>query len=180
MRQSKKVSESRTIMTELVMPNDTNPMGNLMGGNLLHWMDMVCGICAGKHCESHVVTASVDHVSFENPIRNGEVVTLEATVTRAFNTSVEVMVEVLAADMKGHQPRRCNHAYFTMVAVDDQFNKPSKVPAVIPLTEIEHQRYESASRRREMRLMLSGRLKAEDATAVRALFERIPADSSVS
>jgi acyl-CoA hydrolase len=168
----KKVADSRTIMTELVMPNDTNPMGNLMGGNLLHWMDMVSGVCAGKHCEAHVVTASVDHVSFENPIRNGEVVTLEATVTRAFRTSVEVMVEVFAADMKGHNPRRCNHAYFTMVALDEVNGKPQPAPQVIPLTEIEQQRYESAPRRREMRLILSGRLRVEDASAIKALFEQ--------
>lgn len=167
----KKVADSRTIMTELVMPNDTNPMGNLTGGNLLHWMDMVCGVCAGKHCEAHVVTASVDHVSFENPIRNGEVITLEASVTRAFRTSVEVIVEVFAADMKGHNPRRCNHAYFTMVALDEMNGKPTEAPQVVPLTEIEQQRFESASRRREMRLILSGRMKVEDATAIKALFE---------
>ena len=107
----KKVSESHTTMTQMVMPNDTNPMGNLMGGNLLRWMDIASAICAGKHCEAHVVTASVDHVSFEKPIRMGEIVTLEASVTRAFRTSVEIIVEVFAANIKGHEPRRCNHAY---------------------------------------------------------------------
>ena len=88
--EEKKVIESRTTMTELVMPNDTNPLGNLMGGNLMRWMDIVASICAGKHCVAHVVTASVDHVSFTHPIKMGEVVTIEAQVTRAFNTSVEV------------------------------------------------------------------------------------------
>lgn len=86
----KKVADSKAVMTEMVMPNDTNPMGNLMGGNLLRWMDIASGICAGRHCERHVVTASVDHVSFQKPISNGDVVTLEATVTRAFRTSVEI------------------------------------------------------------------------------------------
>ena len=84
---AKKVVESYSVMTEMVMPNDTNPMGNLMGGNLLRWMDIISGICAGKHCGANVVTASVDHVSFQRPIRLGDVVTLEASVTRAFSQS---------------------------------------------------------------------------------------------
>src|SRR5262245_17237098 len=109
----KKVSESQTIMTEMVMTNDTKPMGNLIGGYLMRWMDIAAAICAGKHCEAHVVTAAVDHISFQNPIRLGDVITLEAKATRAFNSSVEVYVEVFANDIKGQNPRRCNHAYFT-------------------------------------------------------------------
>jgi acyl-CoA hydrolase len=123
MTKVKKVSESRTIMTEMIMPNDTNPMGNLMGGNLLRWMDIAAAICAGKHCESYVVTASVDHVSFQKAIHVGDVITLESLVTRAFNTSVEVFVEVTAADVKGGNPRKCNHAYFTFVGMDDLYNQ---------------------------------------------------------
>lgn len=168
----KKVSESHTIMTQMVMPNDTNPMGNLMGGNLLRWMDIASAICAGKHCEAHVVTASVDHVSFEKPIRMGEIVTLEASATRAFRTSVEVIVEVFAANIKGHEPRRCNHAYYTFVALDDANGSPIGVPPVIPLTEIEQQRYDSAPRRREVRLILSGRMKPEDATDLKDYFKQ--------
>ncbi|HNL38449.1 MAG TPA: acyl-CoA thioesterase, partial [Saprospiraceae bacterium] len=91
---AKKVAESRTVMTEMIMPNDTNPMGNLMGGYLMRWMDIVAAICAGKHCEAHVVTAAVDHISFQNPILLGDVITLEACVTRAFHSSVEIYVEV--------------------------------------------------------------------------------------
>ena len=117
---AKRVSDSKTVMTELIMPNDTNPMGNLMGGYLMRWMDIASAICAGKHCEAHVVTAAVDHISFQNPIGLGDVITLEASVTRAFSTSVEVFVEVFANNMKGQQPRRCNHAYFTFVALDDK------------------------------------------------------------
>lgn len=166
----KKVSESKTIMTEMVMPNDTNPMGNLMGGNLLRWMDIASGICAGKHCEAYVVTASVDHVSFQKPIRVGDVVTLEATVTRAFNTSVEIYVEAFAANIKGQNPRRSNHAYFTFVALEEQNGKPCAVPPVIPLTEIEQQRFDGAARRREVRLVLSGRMRPEDATDLRSFF----------
>ncbi len=169
-RPAKRVSESHTTMSEMVMPNDTNPMGNLMGGVLLRWMDIATAICAGKHCAAHVVTASVDHVSFQRPIANGEVVTLEATVTRAFNSSVEVYVEVFANDIKGGNARRCNHAYYTFVAVDDQTGKPVPIPQVLPLNEIEQQRYESAPRRREVRLILAGRLKPKDAGAIREYF----------
>ena len=169
----KKVSESKTVMTEMVMPNDTNPMGNLMGGNLLRWMDIVTGICAGKHSEHHVVTASVDHVSFRKPIRLGDVVTLEATVTRAFRTSVEVYVEVFASDIKGGNSRRSNHAYYTFVALDDINGTPTPLPPVLPLTEIEQQRFDGAQRRREVRLVLSGRMKPEEATDLKAFLNAI-------
>ena len=154
-------------MTEMIMPNDTNPMGNLMGGNLMRLMDVASGICAGRHCEAFVVTASVDHVSFERPIRLGDVVTLEATVTRAFKSSVEIFVEVFASDIKGGNNRRCNHAYFTFVALDGENGKPIPVPQVIPLTQIEQQRFESAPRRREVRLILAGRMQVKDAALLR-------------
>jgi acyl-CoA hydrolase len=167
---AKKVADSKAVMTEMVMPNDTNFMGNLMGGNLLRWMDIASAICAGKHCEAHVVTASVDHVSFQKSIKVGEVVSIEASVTRAFNTSVEVYIEIFAADIKGHNPRRCNHAYYTFVALDEINGKPIKSPPVIPLNEIEQQRFDSAPRRRELRLILSGRLKPEESVEIRSLF----------
>jgi acyl-CoA hydrolase len=170
--EGKKVSESKTVMTEMVMPNDTNPLGNLMGGNLMHWMDVVAAICAGRHCETYVVTASVDHVSFTRPINNGDVVTLEASVTRAFSTSVEIFVEVFTSNIKGKHSQRSNHAYFTFVGIDEERN-PCPIPAVLPLSEEEQKRYESAARRRELRLVLSGRMKPEDATDIRALFEGI-------
>lgn len=167
---TKRVSDSKTVMTEMVMPNDTNPMGNLMGGNLMRFMDVVAAICAGKHCESHVVTVAVDHISFQNPIHLGDVVTLEASVTRAFNSSVEVYVEVFASDIKGQNPRRCNHAYFTFVGLEDKKRRPVPVPTVLPLSSEEQQLYESALRRREMRLILAGRIKAKDATEIRKFF----------
>ena len=160
-------------MTEMIMPNDTNPMGNLMGGYLMRWMDIVCAICAGKHCQAHVVTAAVDNISFQNPIRLGDVITLEACVTRAFNTSVEIYVEVFASNLKGGNPRRCNHAYFTFVALDDDRKTPIPVAPVLPLSNEEQQLYDSAIRRREVRLVLSGRMKAKDATEVRKLFSDI-------
>ena len=166
----KKVSESKTVMTELIMPNDTNPMGNLMGGYLMRWMDIASAICAGRHCEAYVVTAAVDHISFQNPISLGDVITLEASVTRAFNTSVEIYVEVFASDVKGHKTRRCNHAYFTFVALDELKQNPIPVPPVLPLSNDEQQLYESAARRRELRLILSGRIKPKDAIEVRKFF----------
>ena len=153
--QAKKTDDSLTIMSEMIMPNDTNPLGNLMGGNLMRWMDIAGGICAGKHCEAHVVTASVDHVSFQKPIFVGDVITLKAKVTRAFNTSVEIYVEVFAENVKGHDSRRSNHAYFTFVALDDEHKKPTKVPELIPLSKEEQSLFEGASRRREIRLILS-------------------------
>ena len=135
----KKVSESKTVMTEIVMPNDTNPLNNLMGGNLMRWMDVASGVCAGKHCEAHVVTASVDHVSFTNPIKMGDVVTITASVSRVFNTSVEVYVEVSTSNIKGGDSRMSNHAYFTFVAVDDDTGRPIKIPQMVPLTRDEQQ-----------------------------------------
>lgn len=166
----KKVEESRTVMTEMIMPNDTNPMGNLMGGYLMRWMDIVAAICAGKHCQAHVVTAAVDHISFQNPILLGDVITLEAKVTRAFNSSVEIYVEVFANDIKGQNPRRCNHAYFSFVALDDKRKNPIPVPPVLPLSSEEQNLYESAARRREIRLVLAGRIKAKEATEIRKFF----------
>ncbi|MCO6486208.1 MAG: acyl-CoA thioesterase [Saprospiraceae bacterium] len=163
----KKVSESRTTMTQMVMPNDTNPLGNLMGGNLLRWMDIAASICAGKHSASYVVTASVDHVSFKRPIHMGEVVTMVASITRAFTTSMEIYVEVFAADIKGGHTRRCNHAYYTFVALDDDRNKPVPVPQVLPLTADEDKHYAEAQTRRELRLMLSGRINAQQAEQIR-------------
>ena len=164
----KKISESKTIMTEMIMPNDTNPLHNLMGGNLLRWMDIAAGVCAGRHCEAHVVTASVDHVSFQKPIGSGDVITIEASVTRAFNTSLEVYVEVFAEDFKGGDNRMSNHAYFTFVALDETTLKPQKVPEVIPLTREEQALYDGAVRRRELRLVLSGRMKPEEAVEVKS------------
>ena len=168
----KTTNESLTTMTEMVMPNDANPMGNLMGGNLMRWMDIVGGIAAGKHCEAVCVTASVDNISFQKPIHVGDVVTLKAQVSRAFNTSVEVYVEVSTHDIKGKNPRRSNNAYFTFVALDDKTKKPVKVPKLIPISEEEQRLYDGASRRREVRLVLSGRMKPEQAKDLKALFQK--------
>lgn len=167
----KKVSDSETIMTQMVMPNDTNPLGNLMGGNLMKWMDVAAGICAARHCNSHVVTASVDHLSFSKPIHLGDTVTIKSVVTRAFNTSVEIFVEVFASDVKGGNWRKANHAYFSFVAVDEDM-KPAKVPAVMPLTTEEQNRFESGQRRRDLRMILSGRMQPKDSVELVKLFNK--------
>jgi acyl-CoA hydrolase len=169
----KTVAESNTIMTELIMPNDTNPLGNLMGGNMIRWMDIAGGICAARHCDAHVVTASVDHVSFKEPIKVGEVITLNAKVTRAFNTSMEVFIEVFATAFPENEPRKSNHAYFTFVALDPKTMQPKNVPPLIPLTDEEQKRYEASLRRRDLRLVLSGRMEAKDAKELRDFFNKL-------
>lgn len=166
----KLVAESRTIMTEMIMPNDTNPLGNLMGGYLMRWMDIACAVCAARHTDSHVATASVDHISFHEPIKLGDVITLTANVTRAFNTSVEIFVEVQASDITGNNLRQSNHAYFTFVAINPATGTPVPVPKVKPITNEEKNQYEVASRRRELRLILAGKLKPTDATELRDFF----------
>lgn len=168
----KLVSQSETIMTELIMPNDTNPLGNLMGGYLMRWMDIAGGICAGKHANAHVVTASVDHVSFQSPIKLGDVITLKAKVTRAWNTSVEIYVEVTANDITGENARKSNHAYLTFVALDEN-KKPKLVPKVRPVSTEEQKLYDGADRRRELRLILSGRIKPSEATELRLFFNEM-------
>jgi acyl-CoA hydrolase len=172
-RKQKKVNDSRTTMTEMVMPNDTNPIGNLMGGNLMRWMDIVASICAARHCEEFVVTASVDHVSFQKPIYNGDVVILNACITRTFNTSLEVYVEVFSSDVKGGNSRKSNQAYFTFVAVERETMRPLPVPEILPLTGEEQKQYESAIRRRELRLVLSGRMQPKEAVEIQSLFAKL-------
>lgn len=170
MSKTKAASESMVTMTELVLPNDTNTLNNLMGGRLLHWMDIVSAISAQKHSNRVVVTASVDNVSFTHPIRLGNVVTLRAQVTRAFSSSMEVHIEVIAEDIPGGKMIESNRAFFTFVAVD-QSGKPIDVPQVIPSTQQEKDLYESALRRRQLRLVLGKRMKPEDATELKSIFK---------
>lgn len=165
-RKVKPVSASRTTMTELVMPNETNPLGNLMGGNLMKWMDIAGAICAGRHAECHVVTASVDNVSFQNPVRLGEIITLEARVTRAFTTSVEVFIEVFVNDVINGENKKSNQAYLTFVALDPSTLKPRIVPELLPETDVEKELFAGANRRREIRLVLAGRMKPSEAKEV--------------
>ncbi len=165
------VSDSLTTMTELVLPNDTNTLNNLMGGRLLHWMDIASAIAAQKHSNHVVVTASVDNVSFAEPIPLGSIVTIKAQVTRAFNSSMEVYLEVWADDIPAQKRVSTNKAFYTFVAVDRVTNKPMLVPEAIPVTDEEKVLYDAALRRRQLRLVLAGRMKPDDATELKKLFE---------
>jgi acyl-CoA hydrolase len=161
--------ESYTIMTEMVLPNDTNTLNNLMGGRLMHLMDICAAIAAQKHSNRIVVTASVDNVSFAEPIALGDVLTMQAKVTRAFSSSMEVYIEVTAENIPAGHKKASNQAFFTFVAVDQSGN-PIPVPELIPETEDEKELYVGALRRRQLRLILAKRMKPEDATELKSLF----------
>lgn len=167
----KTAKESYTVTTEQVLPNDTNPIGTLFGGRLLQWIDITAGIAAHRHCNKVCVTASVNNVSFAIPVKLGDIVTLEAKVSRAFNTSIEVHVDVWVSNWTGDHKRKCNTAILTFVAVD-QMGTPQPIPPVIPETEEEKKRFEGALRRRQLSLILGGKMKPEDATELRALFPK--------
>jgi acyl-CoA hydrolase len=166
----KPAQNSLTIMNELVLPNDTNPLNNLMGGRLLHWMDIAAAIAAQKHCNRVVVTASVDNVSFQNPVKLGDVITIKAKVTRAFNSSLEVRLNVWAENIITGTKIKSNEAYYTFVALDNN-GKTVSVPALSAETEGEKELFEGALRRRQLRLILAGRMKPDDATELKALFK---------
>jgi acyl-CoA hydrolase len=167
--ESKKASESLVVMTELVLPNDTNVFGNLMGGRLMYWMDIAAALAAIKHCNAPVVTASVDNISFHSPIKLGNVVHIEAKVSRAFKTSMEVHLNIWGEDIL-HQARyKSNEAFFTFVALN-KLGTPTDVTEVIPETEDEIRLFEGALRRRQIRLILGGKMKPEEAGELKALF----------
>jgi acyl-CoA hydrolase len=165
----KSPKESYTIMNELVLPNDTNTFNNLMGGRLLHWMDIAAAISAQKHCNRVVVTASVDNVSFHHPVKLGDVITIEAKVTRAFNTSVEVRMDVFAQNIPSGTKAKSNEAYYTFVALDEN-GHTIPVPALLPETDDEVELFDGALRRRQLRLILGGKMNPDDATELKALF----------
>ena len=156
-------------MNEIVLPNDTNVFGNLMGGRLMYWMDIAAAMAAGKHCNAPCMTASVDNLSFKNPIRLGNIVHIEAKITRAFTTSMEIHLKVWGEDALHQYKYESNEAYFTFVALDPN-GKPRKVPPVVPETPEENTLYEGALRRRQVRLILGGKMKPDDANELKALF----------
>lgn len=165
----KTVSDSYTLKTELVLPNDTNSLGNLMGGKLLHWMDVIAAISAQRATNRTVVTVAVDFVEFSHPIPLGSIVILEAKVTRTFNSSLEVRIDVAIESLTTGKRQESNIAYYTFVAVD-QSGRPIPVTPVVPETEEEQRLYREAQKRRELRLLLAGRIKPEDANSVREMF----------
>lgn len=136
----------------------------------MHWMDVVSAIAAQKHSNRIVVTASVDNISFKKPVQLGNVVNLQAFVTRSFNSSMEVYIEVTAEDIPSGKKIESNRAFFTFVAVD-QSGRPIDVPEAVPKTELERELYEGALRRRQLRLVLAERMKPEDATELKSLFQ---------
>jgi len=175
----KKASESFIIMNEVVLPNDTNTFGNLMGGRLMYWMDIGASLAAGKHCNFPCMTASVDNLSFKNPIKLGNVVHIQAKVSRAFTTSMEIHLRVWGEDIVHQYKYESNEAYFTFVALDPT-GRPRPVPSIIPETEEEIALYEGALRRRQLRLILSGKMKPDDAKELKAFFGKETAASAIN
>ncbi len=163
---AKTVARSRCVMTEIVLPNDTNGLGNLMGGRLLYLMDKCAAISAQRHANCVCVTAAVDSVEFQGPIYQSEVVILESQVNRAFRTSMEVELSVVAENPRAQTRRQCNRAFFTFVAIGAD-GRPVPVPAIHPETDEERARYTQAAKRREVRLLFAGRLKLEDADHIK-------------
>jgi len=161
--------ESLTVLTDLVLPGETNYLDNLFGGELLARMDRACSIAARRHSRRLVVTASVNHVAFSKAIPVASVVTVEAKVSRAFKSSMEVYVDVWIEDRQSGQRTKVNEGIYTFVAVDET-GKPVQVPQLIPETEVEKTRYEDALRRKELSLVLAGRLDPKEASALKKVF----------
>ena len=150
-KKRKNVADSIVVMTELVLPNHTNQLGNLLGGQLMHWIDICAALAAGKHSEHVCVTASVDKIDFHHPIKIGNVVNIIASVNRAFKTSMEVGVKVFGESFIENSRIHTNSAYLTFVRVDDN-GKPVSTFEIVPETDEEKRRFEDALRRRENRL----------------------------
>jgi len=168
--QAKNPKDSRTILTDLVLPSETNPLNNLFGGELLARMDRAASIAARRHSRRIVVTASVNNVAFNKAIPLGSVVTVEAAVSRAFKSSMEIYIDVWVEDRESGKRSLANEAIYTFVAVDET-GTPVNVPELTPETELETERYEAALRRKQLSLVLAGKMKPKDATELKALFE---------
>ncbi|SFJ45513.1 acyl-CoA thioesterase [Myroides guanonis] len=166
----KLVSHSTTVVTDLVLPGETNPLNNLFGGELLARMDRAASIAARRHSRRVCVTASVNHVAFNRPIPLGSVVTLEAKISRAFKSSMEVYIDVWIEDRESGIKNRANEAIYTFVAVDET-GHPVEVPGIITETILEKERYEAALRRKQLSLVLAGKMNPSDATELKALFK---------
>jgi len=166
---SKHPSESLTVLTDLVLPSETNPLNNLFGGELLARMDRAASIAAGRHSRRIAVTVSVNHVAFNKAIPLGSVVVIEAKVTRAFKTSMEIYLDVWIEDRESGERIKSNEAIYTFVAVDET-GTPVEVPQIEPQTEEEKSRFDAALRRKQLSLVLAGKMNPHDATELKALF----------
>jgi acyl-CoA hydrolase len=178
--EGRKVSETLNIQTELIMPAHTNPIGNLMGGHLLSWMDVCAGISAIKHSGGISVTASLDNVSFNLPIKMGNIVVLKSFVTRSFNTSMEVICEVFIKNIKTQEEVKSHEAFFSFVSLDFSNTTPIKVMPVIPETEREKELYDDALHRRELRLINAGKMNIKDAHHLRKEYFSDDIDDSMN
>lgn len=167
---AKTPSESRTTLTDLVLPSETNPLNNLFGGELLARMDRAASIAARRHSRRVTVTASVNHVAFNRAIPLGSVVTVEAAVSRAFKSSMEIYIDVWTEDRESGIKTKANEAIYTFVAVDET-GRPVEVPELIPETELEKLRFEAALRRKQLSLVLAGKMKPQEATELKAIFQ---------
>ena len=148
----KSPSFSETIMTEVVFPNDTNPLGFLRGGNMMHWMDIASAVCAQTHANMEAVTVAVDKLVFKHPVKLGDIVTIKARITRSFRSSMEIYVEVWAKRIPGKERFLSNTAYYTFVALDKNA-QPAEVPMVNPKTTEEKRQYKNALKRRKERIL---------------------------
>lgn len=149
-KKPKSPKESETIMTEVVCPNDTNPMGILQGGKLVQWMDIASAVCAQNHAEHICVTASIDSVKFKTPAKVGDIITIKAKMTRSFSSSMEIFVQAWAKKVLSQKAYLINEAYFTFVAIDD-YGNPCNVRAVKPGTLEEKKQYSEAEKRKKLR-----------------------------
>jgi acyl-CoA hydrolase len=165
---TKTPKESLTVLTDIVLPGETNPLGNLFGGELLARMDRACSIAAQRHSRRIVVTASVNHVAFSKAIPVGSVLTIEAKVSRAFRSSMEVYVDVWMEDRESQKRTKVNEGIYTFVAVD-RTGTPVIIPKIDPQTALEKERFDGALRRKQLSLVLSGKMKPSEATELRAL-----------
>lgn len=161
--------ESLTVLTDLVLPGETNYLDNLFGGELLARMDRACSIAARRHSRRIVVTASVNHVAFTKSVPVGSVVTIEAKVSRAFKSSMEVYVDVWIEDRQSGEKTKVNEGIYTFVAVDET-GKPVPIPSITPETALEKKRFDGALRRKQLSLVLAGKLEPKEATALKVLF----------
>ncbi|ALU73856.1 acyl-CoA thioesterase [Tenacibaculum finnmarkense genomovar finnmarkense] len=161
--------ESLTVLTDLVLPGETNYLDNLFGGELLARMDRACSIAARRHSRRIVVTASVNHVAFSKAVPVGSVVTVEAKVSRAFKSSMEIYVDVWTEDRQSGVKTKVNEGIYTFVAVDET-GRPVPVAPIVPETDLEKKRFEGALRRKQLSLVLAGKLDPKEATELKALF----------
>lgn len=170
MMQAKTPEQSKTTLTDMVLPGETNPLNNLFGGELLARMDRAASIAARRHSRRIVVTASVNHVAFSKAVPLGSVVTVEAKVSRAFKTSMEVFIDVWIEDRESGERTKANEAIYTFVAVNDT-GRPVSVPEVLPQSDLEKERFDAALRRKQLSLLLAGKITPDKATELKALFE---------